>query len=66
MRIWWSNGRKIFIINKLNIALINAILKNLKAAPDIALNGKIAIEKSKLSKYDILLLDMQMPEMDGY
>lgn len=33
---------------------------------DIADNGKIAVEKLKNFNYDLLLLDMQMPEMDGY
>lgn len=33
---------------------------------DIADNGKIAIEKLSSKDYDLLLLDMQMPEMDGY
>ncbi len=33
---------------------------------DFAENGKIAIEKLKRNKYDIVLMDMQMPVMDGY
>lgn len=32
---------------------------------DRAENGKIAIEKIKTSSYDIILLDWNMPEMDG-
>jgi PAS domain S-box-containing protein len=33
---------------------------------DFAENGKIALEKLKNSHYDIVLMDMQMPVMDGY
>jgi len=33
---------------------------------DIASNGKIAIEKMKTTHYDIILMDLQMPEMNGF
>jgi len=33
---------------------------------DIAANGKIAIEKLKSNSYDIILMDLQMPEMNGF
>jgi CheY-like chemotaxis protein len=33
---------------------------------DIASNGKIAIEKLKTKSYDIILMDLQMPEMNGF
>lgn len=33
---------------------------------EIAGNGKIAIEKLEKSEFDIILLDIQMPVMDGY
>ncbi|HBF87499.1 MAG TPA: hypothetical protein DDX39_02565 [Bacteroidales bacterium] len=46
------------------IDIIRAWKENIEI--DTAENGKIAIEKLKLNFYDLLLLDMQMPEMDGY
>ena len=33
---------------------------------DIAENGKIAIEKLKANEYDVILMDVNMPEMNGH
>jgi signal transduction histidine kinase/ligand-binding sensor domain-containing protein/CheY-like chemotaxis protein len=33
---------------------------------DIAMNGNIAMEKFRKQEYDLILMDIQMPEMDGY
>ena len=33
---------------------------------EVAENGKIAVEKIATSHYDIILMDLQMPEMNGY
>ena len=32
---------------------------------DIAANGRIAVELAEQNKYDLVLMDIQMPEMDG-
>jgi CheY-like chemotaxis protein len=32
---------------------------------DVAQNGKIAVDMFKLKNYDIILMDVQMPEMNG-
>ncbi len=33
---------------------------------DIALNGKEGLDKLKAKQYDVVLLDLMMPEMDGF
>jgi CheY-like chemotaxis protein len=50
----------------LNQLLMKTLLDDFGFARDIAENGKIAIEKLKESKYDIILMDLQMPEMNGF
>ena len=29
-------------------------------------NGKLALDLTKTNKYDLILMDLQMPEMDGF
>jgi signal transduction histidine kinase len=36
------------------------------AVIDVAVNGKAAVELATRNTYDIILMDIQMPEMDGY
>ncbi len=50
----------------LNQLLMKTILDDFGFDNDIAGNGKIAIEKMKHSSYDVLLMDLQMPEMNGF
>ena len=33
---------------------------------ELAENGKVATEKVEEGKYDLILMDLQMPVMDGY
>lgn len=49
-----------------NQYLIGKILNLAGAKIDTAINGKIALEKAGARKYDIFILDLQMPVMDGY
>ena len=50
----------------MNQFLLKAILDSWDFQYDIADNGKIAIEKLQNNNYDIILLDLQMPEVDGF
>ena len=50
----------------LNQLLMRTLLEDFGFACDIAANGKIAIEKLESNTYDIILMDLQMPEMNGF
>lgn len=50
----------------LNQLLMKTLLDDFGFERDIAENGKIAIEKLKSKDYDIILMDLQMPEMNGF
>jgi PAS domain S-box-containing protein len=50
----------------LNRLLMKTILDDFGFEHDVAANGKIAIEKLKDNTYDIILMDLQMPEMNGF
>ena len=49
-----------------NQLLIRSYLKQTSYRLDIADNGAIALELFKNSCYDLILMDVQMPVMDGY
>jgi signal transduction histidine kinase/HPt (histidine-containing phosphotransfer) domain-containing protein len=52
--------------NTINQLIVKKLLEPWKCTVDFADNGVIAIEKLQTGKYDIVLMDVQMPEMDGY
>jgi len=49
-----------------NTFVIKAYLKNTSCRLDFARTGKEAVEKFKQNQYDLVLMDIQMPVMDGY
>jgi CheY-like chemotaxis protein len=49
-----------------NRLLVQAYLKTYPYQLDLAENGEVAVEKFKSGKYDLVLMDMRMPVMDGY
>ncbi|MBK6967518.1 MAG: PAS domain S-box protein [Bacteroidales bacterium] len=50
----------------LNQLLMKTLLDEFEFESDIAGNGKIAIGKLETNNYDIILMDLQMPEMNGF
>jgi signal transduction histidine kinase/CheY-like chemotaxis protein len=52
--------------NKVNQLLLEHMLRKSGIIADIATNGSNAIELVKKKNYDLILLDIQMPVMDGY
>ncbi|MBC7838189.1 MAG: response regulator [Nitrospiraceae bacterium] len=49
-----------------NQMLIRAYVKQTPYCLDIADHGAIAVERFKIGDYDLILMDMQMPVMNGY
>jgi len=51
--------------NPINLRLAQLILEKLGFQPDHALNGFEALDAVRKKRYDIVLMDIQMPGMDG-
>ncbi len=52
--------------NRINQMIAMKFLKRWDASVDIASNGLEAVSMIQEKKYNIVLMDLQMPEMDGY
>jgi len=50
---------------EINLMVAEAVLSTFDITPDKALSGPQAIEMAKQKKYDLILMDHMMPEMDG-
>lgn len=64
---WETRNYSILLVedNKLNQTVVKFTLKRYGYFIDVANNGIEAIHKFKESKYDFILMDIMMPEMDG-
>ena len=51
--------------NRTNLLVVQTMLQRLGCTVDIAANGIEAVKAASARPYDIILMDMQMPEMDG-
>jgi CheY-like chemotaxis protein len=49
-----------------NQILVRSYLKSTPYQVDVAEHGGVAVEQFKLGQYDVILMDMNMPVMDGY
>lgn len=52
--------------HEVNQQLFKTILENLGHEVDIASNGREAVQACRGRRYDIIFMDVQMPEMNGY
>ncbi|MDQ8187124.1 response regulator [Pelagicoccus sp. SDUM812002] len=52
--------------NKINQKVARLVLKQLSYQIDIANDGLEVLEKLESNNYDVILMDVQMPNMDGY
>lgn len=60
-------GKSILLVedNEVNVLFTERLLKKLELEVEIARDGEEAVAKSEKSDYDIVLMDLQMPKMNG-
>jgi len=60
-------GRKVLLVedNEMNLDLAIELLQDVGIVPTIAHNGLEALEEVEKENFDCVLMDIQMPEMDG-
>ncbi len=61
-------GYRVLLVedNEMNILIAKRLLEKWGMVVEVAYNGFQAIEKMESGEYSIVLMDLQMPEMDGY
>lgn len=64
----WKRPLNILLVedSEDNIMLMQLYLEKTPHVIEIAVNGKIAVEKFQSGNYDVVLMDLEMPVMDGY
>ncbi|MBB2149385.1 response regulator [Pedobacter gandavensis] len=63
-----GKGIKVLIVedNPINQLLVIKVLENQGYEITVASNGRIALEEYGKQSFDVILMDLQMPELDGY
>lgn len=51
--------------NPINVDVANGMMNSLGYNPDNAENGKVVLEMLEKESFDVIFMDVQMPEMDG-
>lgn len=61
-------GVKLLLVDDypVNVKMASKFLEKWRVTFDTAENGQIALDKFKENEYDLILMDLLMPEMDGY
>ncbi|MDB5087368.1 MAG: hypothetical protein JWR09_1362 [Mucilaginibacter sp.] len=61
-------GMRILVVddNKMNLMIASKFLKKWQVEVDEAISGELAIDMVKGNNYDLIIMDLQMPEMDGF
>lgn len=52
--------------NEINLFVTKTQIKAFGIDADLAQNGFVALDMLKIKQYDVILIDLHMPEMDGY
>ena len=64
----YKSDKKILIVedNEINAELLTIMLNNIGYIADIVENGAVFLEVIKKEHYDLILMDCQMPVLNGY
>jgi PAS domain S-box-containing protein len=65
---WQFAGQRVLVVDdgQENRELVRLVLEEVGLKVDEAENGQVAVDKVQLHSYSIVLMDMQMPVLDGY
>ncbi|MEO6978800.1 MAG: ATP-binding protein, partial [Mucilaginibacter sp.] len=61
-------GMRVLVVddNKMNLMIASKFLKKWQVEADEAISGELAIEMVNNNSYDLIIMDLQMPGMDGF
>ena len=61
-------GKEVLLVedNELNMEIAQIVLTTAGMVVDTAENGQVAVTKASAKRYDVILMDIQMPVMNGY
>ncbi|GAA3771993.1 hypothetical protein GCM10022271_00130 [Corallibacter vietnamensis] len=52
--------------NKINVTVLRKLLEDIDIHVDSVENGQLALDRFKENRYNLILMDIHMPKMDGY
>ena len=61
-------GLRVLLVedNRVNRLVLSRILEKMGLSVSLAENGRIAVERAEEKDYDLILMDLQMPELNGF
>jgi PAS domain S-box-containing protein len=61
-------GMRVLLVddNKMNLLIASKFLKKWQVEVDEAISGSLAVEMANDNNYDLIIMDLQMPVMDGF
>ncbi len=65
---WKFNAGRVLVVDdgEENRELVTLVLEEAGLQVDGAENGQVGLDKGRANNYDVILMDIQMPVMDGY
>ena len=62
------SGRTALVVDDepVNLLLVRRLLEGIGCQVEQAVDGRQAVDEFRASRYDLILMDLQMPLMDGY